>query len=192
MAAGEDHGELVVLEAGLCRLRGRSPGTFELPRDLRRFVAKESIPSDDVQGVISGRLIQPTRRIVRYTVIRPVPERLQQSFLDDVFDKIQVVEAENSRQRRDEMAVLMPEQVIDELPDIRRHTQCGFISRTSTRPLYFRCGQSFAVAIAASRPGSSIRKYPPITSFVSVNGPSTTRPSATETTRPPSLSSSPP
>ena len=122
MAAGEDHRQFIILKAGATCTIGRVPHAFKVASDLNGLIPKHSIPADDIESLILRRLIQPTRRIVRYTVIRPVPERLQQSFLDDVFDKIQVVEAENSRQGRDEMAVLMPEQVIDELADIRDHT----------------------------------------------------------------------
>ena len=63
--------------------------------------------------------------------------------------------------------------------------QAPAMGRTSTLMPMARLGQRWAISVASSRSATVRRKYPPIASFASANGPSTTRsPRGPETTRP--------
>src|SRR5206468_1036588 len=110
---------------------------------------------------------EPHARVVGNALARPVLECGDERVLHALLGEIEVPEAPH--ERRGEPAGLLTEDRGHRIArDVR--VQCTTIGRTSTSPP----GQLLAIAIAASRSGTSTIRKPPTCSFDSMKGPSVT------------------
>src|SRR5436190_22681971 len=154
---------------------------------FRRAFFQDSLPMRSL-AQLSHELVvrhpkKPRRRVVRQTGPCPRLERGQQSGLNRVLDRLDVLHTGPARQHRDEPAMFVPEEVLDQLG-------CGqgvWISLTSTlEPGIATPGDSRATRTASSRLSATTIMKPPTTSLASTKGPSVA-PSAVTTFPPPSL-----
>src|SRR6201999_3509922 len=122
-----------------------------------------------VQRVAPGRDRQPGTRPLRHTVALPCTQRRDVRVLQRLLGEVEV--ARDAHRRGEHVGPLAPVRVGDGSLDGRQSSTSKPISgRTSTPPSTI--GVSFARATAWSRSRASITNTPPMTSFVSMNGPS--------------------
>src|SRR5438445_352344 len=76
------------------------------------LVAEDLLAADHVQRQVSRSPHDPGGRVLRNAVKRPGLQRSGQRFLDHVFGQAQMLDAENSRQRRHQLSALVTEQVL--------------------------------------------------------------------------------
>src|SRR5579871_1843860 len=142
-------------------------------------------PTRHVEKLAPRHSQQPRFRISRAGLLRPIGEGRCESFRKRVLGRRHVARA--GSQKRDELAVTAARRCIRRCVSLRAavvvlHRYIAHMGRTSTVP-WPAPGQRAAQLMAASRSGTSIRKYPPSCSFDSINGPSRTLgfPSTTRT-----------
>ncbi len=107
-------------------------------------------PSQRIDGAAIRRPIQPRRRIARRTFARPRFERTRARIRERIFGEIEV--AKPRCERRDDA----PARFSEYQPERRARHPATSSGRISTAP-FCDSGTFFAMAIAASRSGTSIR-----------------------------------
>lgn len=147
MAAGEHHPELIVLESlGLEHFvdDGRErPLRVEQPPELGRERPRGALAPEDIERrVLRGRH-EPRGRVVRHAAELPHRERAAEGVLNDVLRQRQVVDPEDTCERRDHAPRLATEQVLHRRPvfEILSHMSIFITGRTSTSPPTARMGQ---------------------------------------------------
>src|SRR5262249_46693494 len=139
------------------------------PGEQLCLARKRLLAPDAVDGAVSGGSDDPRAGIRGQTVLGPADERSREGVLDGVLRQLEV--AEHADEDRHGTAPLLAEDKLDR--GCHRFPQRRSTGRISTEP-YSDAGIAVASLIASSRSGSSTRKSPPTSSFVSANGPSVT------------------
>src|SRR2546428_490924 len=165
VAAGEDQAQSVV------SLGAFRPHVGALQQG--EFLAISRVPAQDVDSPPSSRGHEPSARLLRDALFRPLLERGHKAVLDDLLRKVEI--AQRAYERRREPAGLLSEDCCDGsvggAPRFRQSFSWSTTGRTSTMP---PPGHVLAMPSASSRSFTSTIAKPPMTSLASMNGPSVT------------------
>ena len=88
--------------------------------DLRLLLLEDFLPSNDIDREVPRRLGEPGGGVFRNAVIGPGLERTNERFLNDIFRKLQPIDAEDAGQDRYKLSRLVPEKMVRQLADLRR------------------------------------------------------------------------
>ena len=173
VAAGEDEAQPFVRDRALVHVLLGGRDLLE-PRQQLGLALEVLVAADAVDGAVAGRGDDPGTRVVRHAVARPALERDGERVLHCVLRAVEV--AERARQVGERPAPLLAKGTRDRL---YAPASCSTSGRISTEPR-LAIGTRAAMSIASSRSLHSRMKRPPMSSFVSANGPSVTtaRPSS--------------
>src|SRR5262249_16444568 len=120
-------------------------------------------------AVLRGRH-EPGARVLRHAAEFPDIHRAAEGVLYGVFCQREVVDSEDTCQRRDHAPRLASEEMIEGV----HHMSSFMTGRTSTAAPASRIGQPFASSAACETSFALINVYPPTRSLASANGPSVT------------------
>jgi len=119
MAACEDHRQLLVRKR-------RRVGGFRPRLELLQAAADALLEppqrgpaAQPVQRLVARYVDQPGPRVLGDSAVRPLPQRLQERFLDHVFGEVQVLQPEDVGQGGQHLPRLAAEQMLDQLPNLR-------------------------------------------------------------------------
>lgn len=128
MATREDEAKFAVLdfvfELGRFGIRIGRP-VFKRGDNLSFLVAVEFFAADVVESEVLGGLGEPGGGIFWDANVGPGAKGFSEGFLDDVFSKIEAIDAEDAGEDGDQLGKLVAEEVIRQLRDIRSWRRIG-------------------------------------------------------------------